>query len=628
MSNEIYPIMRFLMEKGAFWTGVTRGRNFGGKVTNLGNMLWFDFFNNPLYLGTIAYSEGIQRLNISLIFYKKSYTQKGRIFQRKVARNEQGEELAGNYVTIALTKEATKEARQLPELKDQFKQIKEEQSRFVLPGEKFVALHEQLDKIRIFFPGGVVGKHGLFTLLENELRNVKHFEEAEQKEMRKNGLNVVLTFMPLSVQPGGQETELYEIGIWLKHPTKLREGQKAPVIQQRYDGVNQDIITEDLKPRLGGTAQDKLCAAMLFNNNFSSVQNRITQRDKLYYPWVFTASASGEDMHTDYVMWYNEQKYIRKVKTKAFASPPNDPNLHSQALNLFHQDIDKTYPHSRGYIKKYFFAWEGAELYEVKNQQSLEWENISRFRFVQVDSEDFELIKQVRKQGIIRIIPKVINVEAAWESWIYKWISQESDSSILFKEGIHNHAAIIRNGDTLSFISGADLTIDELPSFRTIELSHGGESVPKQNACNFRSHGTFATKFGGERGHIRDVKKMEEKLLYELYETLETRICIFDNRVFKRIPKNREKVAVFRDCLYTEFYEEEEEKWKEVCQMSKLENVNFLVMHLSFIEKLKDKEGNRYGEKRIGEFISEQIPKACRDRDNFILVITTGRGRR
>ena len=54
-----------LWKRVLFGRGSLEGINFGGKVSNLGNMLWFDFFNNPLYLGTIAYSEGIQRINFS-----------------------------------------------------------------------------------------------------------------------------------------------------------------------------------------------------------------------------------------------------------------------------------------------------------------------------------------------------------------------------------------------------------------------------------------------------------------------------------------------------------------------------------------------------------------------------------
>ena len=119
MSNELYPLMRFLMEKGAFWTGVTRGINFGGKVSNLGNMLWFDFFNNPLYLGTIAFSEGIQRINFSIIFYEKCVSIQDRNFERIVAKDTDGEDLEGGYVTIALTPKDYKPGKKYSRLRGQ-----------------------------------------------------------------------------------------------------------------------------------------------------------------------------------------------------------------------------------------------------------------------------------------------------------------------------------------------------------------------------------------------------------------------------------------------------------------------------------------------------------------------------
>lgn len=63
LDKEIHVLLKFMLEKGAFWSGVTRDIHFGGKIIGLYGLLWNDFINNPLYLGTIARSEGIERMN-------------------------------------------------------------------------------------------------------------------------------------------------------------------------------------------------------------------------------------------------------------------------------------------------------------------------------------------------------------------------------------------------------------------------------------------------------------------------------------------------------------------------------------------------------------------------------------
>ena len=78
-----------------------------------------------------------------------------------------------------------------------------------------------------------------------------------------------------------------------------------------------------------------------------------------------------------------------------------------------------------------------------------------------------------------------------------------------------------------------------------------------------------------------------------------------------------------------EFHEEDEAALASQVRENNFGTGNFLVMHLSFIEKMQDEEWEYDMERqRIGDFISEQIPIHCRERENFIFVITTGRGRR
>ena len=44
LSREIYPLLKFLLEKGAFWSGITRDSTFGGKSSSFYNKVCFYFF--------------------------------------------------------------------------------------------------------------------------------------------------------------------------------------------------------------------------------------------------------------------------------------------------------------------------------------------------------------------------------------------------------------------------------------------------------------------------------------------------------------------------------------------------------------------------------------------------------
>ena len=37
---------------------------------------------------------------------------------------------------------------------------------------------------------------------------------------------------------------------------------------------------------------------------------------------------------------------------------------------------------------------------------------------------------------------------------------------------------------------------------------------------------------------------MDQTLVHELYEILESQICVFDNRIFKRMPNNPKKMSL------------------------------------------------------------------------------------
>ena len=173
-----------------------------------------------------------------------------------------------------------------------------------------------------------------------------------------------------------------------------------------------------------------------------------------------------------------------------------------------------------------------------------------------------------------------------------------------------------------------------------MKLSHGKE---KDFHCNIRSHGAFFQKFfkdcslndiGDKKINVtrvnssfrlldtnRDLIK-NETLLSEFIETVLTKVVIFDNRVFDRFKgyTSDKKKKVFNEQLKLYVFEEKESEFTNFIEYQEMQNTHFLVIHLSFIESMG------YKEDQIENFLTDKLNN-CFDRNNFIFVLTTGRGR-
>ncbi|MCB1116159.1 MAG: hypothetical protein KDK71_06785, partial [Chlamydiia bacterium] len=365
MAKEMQPLFKFLLEKGAFWSGVTRDYGFGGEVNDLFEVLWQDFINNPLYLGTIAKTEEISKITIRVVFYEREDKILPNGVRCKIKKEQLG---SGDFATINIKKRRPIDQINKRASEDSYVEIDgmqlyykdhselAERSDFVQPSAKYAEIKQELQKCRVFFPGGVVGRHAFYTMLENEIRNIKHYTREYLQDIRKNGLTLAISIQEKHVEPEETgEWELFKIGIWLKLDTDLSRPvsrkQSKYLIKRKFDDLRGDVMdgTESHAPRLGGNFQDKICAAMLFNNIFASVQrgddnehrtyaDQDSRRDKYYYPWIIPATASEEAPHEDYELTkQNEKKF------------------------------GQTYPHEnkKGRLKKYFHVWMGANVKEL-----------------------------------------------------------------------------------------------------------------------------------------------------------------------------------------------------------------------------------------------------------------------
>lgn len=655
LAREVQPLLKFLMEKGAFWSGISRDNHFGGEASSLFSVLWEDFINNPLYLGTIAKSEDIHKISIHITFYGLDDSDEQ--FHSSFHRPKQVL-MKGTFVEIDIKNKRPKakkdnEKGYYIELHDgthlyyaDHKEL-ESLSNFVYPGKDFLAVKKALSQCQLFFPGEVVGRHSFFTMLENEIRNVKHYKGGDLKKIQENGLQLNIAIQEASVKTGlDREKELYKIGVWIGMPTDLVLKNKQFLVQRRFKTLITDVMDgETFAPRLGGSFQDKICAGMLFNNKFGKVQNGDgnpardltfdTLRDEAYYPWIIPATSPEH-------------------------APHDDIELHKH-LMAKPEKLEKIYNHRRGYFKKYFYIWKASSIKTVTGLEDTNfiWENLSRFKFVALHSEPYEkaeLWRKVRKNGVIRIIEReelVVRemneaIITAYNQWLELWLGVKNYAinltideivigRLLFKDGVFSYFNSSNLSKEKSNTKKKKAEIEE-----TIQLAHGGQSIDPK-ILRYRNHGIYKTYF---MPSFEEEKSQNEAInrarLAELLEVFTTRICIFDNRVSHRV-KNSDREEMYRNVLKVDIFGEDapvlndKGEWEGIWEDKKKElipNTHFLVLHLSYIEKIlltKYSEHEDFEEENIGLFIENEIlPLVQKDgevRDNFILVITSGRGR-
>jgi hypothetical protein len=654
LSRELHPLFRFLMEKGAYWSGITRDQNIGGKVSSLFSVLWYNFINNPLYLGTIAKTEDIQCIRLEVTVYEEEEFDPAAPVKRQKKIIDQG-----TFAIVDLRKARTK----FDEKEEDWLRTR---SIFVEPGKDFGRMKHHLEKARIYFPGGVVGKHAFFTMLENEIRNVKHYYGEALKEMQYNGLKLNISIQSCWL-PGrkGDESQLYRIGIGIGTPITLAPKGQPYILKAKWKSLNSEL-TETLThvPKLGGTYQDKICAAMFFNGSFSSVQNgypdesrslfRDTERDKAFFPWAVPVcrpiNEADQTHHIVYEASVQNKEYVDDTETSEFPET--------------------------GYLEKHFYAWKGANIFSIKYDKTEQgnkddaWENYSRFKIVTIPSVNADAaMLQLRKEGVVRVIEDWQPGEQkddkddflkAYRIWLRKWIGV-SEYAILLQDNGINHALLALNQYECHAYSAEELSEGKLSKEVTkqialatsnerdcvLPVAHRGEIIDGPSTLRYRTHGTYKTYFLNNNKTFKDTIQNHRDRLFELYEILATRICVFDNRIWHRI---REEFRLNGGPERRKFFEEklkitthaegtiEGHEWHDNWDIA-LNNVvpkcHFLILHLSFIERVLQKkyaDAPGFSQGNIGLFIERELLEHIIDeegkvRENFFLVVTTGRGR-
>ena len=651
LSRELHPLFRFLMEKGAYWSGITRDQNIGGEVSSLFSVLWYNFINNPLYLGTIANSEDIQCIRLEITIYEgEDFNPQAGFRRRKKIVAE------GTFAVVDLRKARF-------EFKENEPDWLKTRSIFVEPGKDFERMKEELEKVRIYFPGGVVGKHAFFTMFDNEIRNVKHYHGEALNEMQRNGLKLNISVQACRLSREINEFQLFRIGIGIGSPTNLAQKGQPHILQTKWKSLNGEL-TEPIThvPKLGGTYQDKICAAMFFNGSFSSVQNGYrdesrdlfndTPRDKAMFPWIIPACRPKHEPDAAHHTMYE-------------VTIQNGDSLDTEVPG---------FPET-GFLEKYFYAWKGENIYEMKwsegySDKKDDWENFSRFKIVTVPpGKARESTLSLRSQGVVRIIEDwhpsgqkddKDDFLKAYRIWLRKWIGLP-EYAILLQENDKDHALLALNQTECHAYDSEELNKLELEADvkKQVQLakSNAGDCVfqiehradldAAPDVLRYRMHGTYKTYFLNNDNSFKDTIQNHRDRLFELYEVLATQICVFDNRIWHRI---REEIRLNGGPMRRKFFEEKlkivtnaegaiegqewTENWDDALQNA-IPRCHFLVLHLSFVERLLQKKYSEYpgySQGNIGLFIEQELMPHITDkegnvRENFFLVVTTGRGR-
>ncbi len=243
-------------------------------------------------------------------------------------------------------------------------------------------------------------------MIESEIRNVKHLDNIEK--LKEDGLTLCISIEkspcgkePMVVEINEENIDkhqrLFKIGVWLQHPQELSKS----LLLKRIKPLAGEIYNKDTyAAKLGGTFQDKVCAAMLFNGSFVSVQNdfenkNASDRDKIYYPWIKVGSSIDDVKKADIESITDFELSYRKMY----------PKLVPGANEYFENE----YPHDKGigYLKKYIHLWRGDDVLEIDSESKrmikAGWDNPSRFRFVYTKDGDVEGLNDMLELDIIQV---------------------------------------------------------------------------------------------------------------------------------------------------------------------------------------------------------------------------------
>ena len=697
LDDALYQFFEFLRNKSALWSGVTRDVAFSGRMRS-----WFyllkGFLTNTLFLGTVANSEGINRVHIYI-----------EIIRENGVIDESGEYAVVNLEILRKERFDEKEPYVREEsISDKTENPDYSDYAFLRKGAAYDALKPKIQKLNpVFLPSEVIGQQVLSTLLENTLRNIKHYRD-HHNSIRREGLRLYISIQPVPYlwretdEKGkvkeSDEPVLFKVGTWLHHPQNLviegRKGEPTAVIDAHSRQLKQRLLQSDGKVRLGGSSQDKVCAAFLMNNSFKSIDARYPwEGKKHYYPYVYAASELYQDPSVRISGFKPSETYLHPAYNKALRASTTVKRQirYNAAIETYLMAHPKN--EAKGLIKKYFHLWRGEDCKIVEADFDAQVENINRFRVIALPAgDDFPSRRDhYRRQGIMRIIPADAHLmdlhekkdenqkyQYAIDQWLGNWfmnsqvrtglVLQQPEGNKFNRVGVvvlektekGNWKTSYHNAEKVrEAIEMNALTETQLNMWPKLRLVHGQNKL-RDDALRIRSHCAFMTYIFSGNAEIETLDEAVPDTVNraKLFETVNTKIVIYDNRAFDRLhnydffrkedppvktqEERIQKYLEFRSReiplqhdLHVEVFPEKGRFVSPEILKIILPGCNFMIIHLSYLEIIwKDESTHEtYSEQEVGLFFEEKIKNFYKETfqedlpDNFQLVVTSGRGR-
>ena len=191
---------------------------------------------------------------------------------------------------------------------------------------------------------------------------------------------------------------LFRVGTWLHHPQQLTNTngayvngeeeafyEKGSIVDAHTQQLAKRVVDQDGQPILGGSSQDKVCASMLLNNTFFSIDEmNIKEVKRHYYPYVYAASEKFNDPKERKKGFKPQSRFLHKICN------PNLIDRDSTERKIKYKKAVVQYIETAeeegntGTIQKFFHLWKGEPYKELVGDFDRRSENLSRFGILAV----------------------------------------------------------------------------------------------------------------------------------------------------------------------------------------------------------------------------------------------------
>lgn len=664
----IAPLLSYLRDRGGFWSGIIRDNKATPSMIVSFYDLLMEMCNNPLFIGTIMAAEEFFIVHVYVNADENCEKENSHLLSinlkefiydemsKKTDKSKNQEE--GTPSTGG--QNGKSEIREYSFLNDDtYTNLN-----FVRLGSNHEKLRETLEEIKVLLPGGLVGKQAFFTIVENTLRNAKHINKEDRDAIKQNGLELHFQIENISFNDNDKNEQntqddsqiLYRIGISLNYctegyknsePTENNSDKEKKLLEGVITNSFEPILSAEGKPKMGGSSQDKICAALLFNTTFLAVEDYHKGAER-YYPWMFynlcEDKYSKHSPHAIYDKVSKEDK-LKEIKEK------------QKAIKEYSSDDASLCAYSKNLYIKFFHLWKAEDvkiLEEDNNTPSQSPNNetdafinsIPRYR-IGIVPDDAETYKKTREKGVVRIIKsdsikkedrkKDKILVAAYQAWNTEWLEGYSNSFLKLIMEIGGNLYEFDKEEQQYQLKEFKNRVKSYLNILKIDHDEGAENA---NVCKLRTHGYFLKYFfGGTLGEVLNKTIFEEKY-HELMETIFTNITIVDNRLYNLLDGYRfnddgelKKDKVLTDNLFLNVFDETQDTYQKVKELyAKDKKRHFYIFHLSYIDDEIKKLGLEGTTNKYEAFIdvlfglgkkgkTPDIPSNC------IFAVTTGRGR-